>query len=107
MIQCRFLSDSTTGQCVGFAFSGHAGSREAGRNVVCAAVSSAAYLTANALTDVLHSKAEITEQDGVLHLRVPPADEPKCRPFLQALKLHIENLEEQYPKYINMSDKEV
>ncbi|QNO17076.1 ribosomal-processing cysteine protease Prp [Caproicibacterium amylolyticum] len=106
MIQCRFLVDSENACCVGIEFSGHAGG-EKGTDIVCAAVSSAVYLTANAVTDVLFVKADITAEDGYLRLQIPVADEPKCRPFFRALEVHIQNLREEYPKSINMSNKEV
>lgn len=107
MIQCKFLMDSTAACCVGIEFSGHAEAGEVGTDIVCAAVSSAVYLTANAVTDVMFVKAELVVKSGYLWLQVPVVDEPKCRPFFEALRLHIQNLKEQYPKYINMSNKEV
>ena len=42
---------------VGFCISGHAGAGSAGRDIVCAAVSSAAYMAANTLTDVIGAGA--------------------------------------------------
>ena len=103
MIQCSFLHSN--GICVGFELCGHTG--QYGQSILCAAVSSAAYLTVNAITDVLHIPADVDEKDGQLLLRVSVKDEQCCRSFFAALRLHLENLEEQYPKHIHMSDKEV
>lgn len=105
MIQCSFLQNPETSHCVGFTFSGHALAAEYGHDPVCAAVSSAVYLTANAVTDVLHIPAEIEQRDDFLHLRVQEKDELPCRPFFAALRMHLENLRDEYPKNINVSDK--
>ncbi|MCH3972258.1 MAG: ribosomal-processing cysteine protease Prp [Oscillospiraceae bacterium] len=107
MITCSFLSDSQTGQCVGFELQGHAEDAESGSSIVCAAVSSAAYLVANAVTDVLQVPAEESENDGHLLVRVSAAQQKRCAPFFQALRLHLANLKEQYPQQIHMTNKEV
>ena len=49
---------------VGFCISGHAGAGSAGRDIVCAAVSSAAYMAANTLTDVVGAQPDIALADG-------------------------------------------
>lgn len=52
MIRADFLS-LPDGRLLGFRLCGHAGWGEEGTDIVCAAVSSAAYLVANTATDVL------------------------------------------------------
>ena len=59
------------GSLTGFTVSGHAGAGSAGRDIVCAAVSSAVYMAANTVTDVLHCPADITVGDGLLSLDIP------------------------------------
>ena len=49
----------------GFEISGHAGGN-AGRDIVCAAVSSAVYMAANTVTEIIKVRADISEQDGYL-----------------------------------------
>ena len=53
----------------GFEISGHAGG-SAGTDIVCAAVSSAVYMAANTVTDVIKIHADISEQDGYLKFSV-------------------------------------
>lgn len=53
----------------GFEIRGHAGGN-AGRDIVCAAVSSAVYMAANTVTDVIKIHADISEQDGHLKFSV-------------------------------------
>ena len=52
MIQFRLAERN--GNFVGFSVSGHAMFDEAGRDIVCAAVSSAVQLTVNGITEILH-----------------------------------------------------
>ncbi|ARP50109.1 MULTISPECIES: ribosomal-processing cysteine protease Prp [Caproicibacterium] len=107
MIRCSFLLDTDTQQLIGFSFRGHANDAESGNSIVCAAVSSAAYLTANGITDVLHVPARVSEQDGLLTVQVSNTAAQQCGPLLESLRLHIIGLKEQYPKQICMRNKEV
>ncbi len=53
----------------GFEISGHAGGN-AGTDIVCAAVSSAVYMAANTVTEIIKVHADISEQDGHLTFSV-------------------------------------
>ena len=92
----------------GFAVSGHAGAAPAGSDdIVCASVSSAVYLTANAVTDVLGVNARISlEEDGFLSLFVQKKDQERCKAFFQALWIHLEQLSQQYPKNLEVFQTE-
>lgn len=91
---------------LGFALSGHAGTFAEGENIVCAAVSSAALLTANAITEVLHA-GDAQDGDGYLRVRVPAKDAARCAPMFQGFRLHMNGLAQQYPDHISVCDKEV
>ena len=106
MILVKFFT-MPSGGLTGFRMSGHAGAGEAGTDIVCAAVSSAAYLTANGITEILHVNAQIDVADGEMYLSILPRDVPACHDFLAAFKLHMLGLEEQYPKNIKVSYTEV
>lgn len=54
----------------GFSLCGHAGAGVAGEDIVCAAVSSAAYMAANTVTDVVGARATVDAGDGALTLEV-------------------------------------
>ena len=56
---------TASGEIVGFSIDGHAGFGEAGTDIVCAAVSSAAYMTVNTITEVLHADAHVSADDGI------------------------------------------
>lgn len=102
MIRVDFLADRD-GRLLGFSVEGHSGYAEAGEDIVCAAVSSAVYLTVNTATDVLHiSPLALRADDGEMFFRIEPKDEQACRDILAGLKLHLIQLEEQYPDFIQV-----
>lgn len=92
---------------VGFCINGHAGAGSAGRDIVCAAVSSAAYMAANTLTDVVGAQPDIALADGLLRVSVPVAERPKCDVILRGLMMHLTQLAGQYPKNIHITYTEV
>lgn len=94
---------------MGFSCSGHAEYAGNGQDIVCAAVSSALYMAANTITDVLCITPDILradEQSGMA-LRVSQGDAAACRTVLAGLKLHLIGLEEQYTEYIQVAYMEV
>ena len=105
MIRAEFLTKN--GAPLGFRISGHSGASNAGTDIVCAAVSSAAYLTANTITDVIGVPADICVEDGFLSLKIPAADADSCGVLLKGFRLHMAALKEQYPTNIKLIDTEV
>ena len=85
----------------GFSITGHSGYARHGSDIVCAAVSSAAYMTANTITDVFHSDAEASESDGEMNLVVKDGGE-NALGILEGFRLHMEQLREQYPRFIKI-----
>ena len=88
---------------VGFDLDGHCGG-VAGRDIVCAAVSSAAYLTANTLTEVCGLSADVSEADGKLHLRLTDKDISRGDDVMNGFYLHLKGLHDQYPTKIEIID---
>jgi uncharacterized protein YsxB (DUF464 family) len=93
------------GTLCGFDVQGHSGSAVSGRDIVCAAVSSATYMAANTLTEVCGCQADITEADG--RLRVVVAETDKAQEVLKGLHIHLQGLVAQYPKFITIQLTEV
>ena len=85
---------------IGFLLVGHTADNdtEEGR-IICSAISSAAYMAANTVTEIIGNKAKIDVSDGKMSLKL-------ARPYqssqdvLQGLKFHLEGLAEQYHDYI-------
>lgn len=102
-----FILDS--GEIIGFDISGHSGYAEAGQDIVCAAVSSAAYMTVNTITDVMGITVDIAVNEDIGHMRaiVNKKDIPVCSDILKGFKMHLLLLEEIYSPNIKVSYVEV
>ncbi len=85
----------------GFRISGHAGG-VAGSDIVCAAISSAAILAANTVTEACGCRAVVRSDDGYLFLSVVTADLDRCEEVLEGLRQHFEELQRQYPNKIQV-----
>ncbi len=91
---------------IGYTVSGHAGTAAAGEDIVCAAVSSAAYMTANTITEIITADAEATAENGYMHLIVL-GDAPACQPTLRGFLLHMQQMQIQYPNEVHLTITEV
>ena len=64
MIRVKFFH-SENGASLGFSFNGHAGYAAHGSDIVCAAVSSVAYMTANTIIEIMKVHADVNiEENG-------------------------------------------
>lgn len=106
MIRAEFFVTSRQ-RLVGFHISGHAGYAVSGEDVVCAFVSSAAYLTANTITEVIGVSAQAEAEDGDMLVRISEKDAERCKDVLEGLKLHLLNTEEEYPDHVKVIITEV
>jgi len=95
----------TQGKCSGFALHGHAGAGGKGQDIICAAVSSAAYLAANALTEFADGREGLCCKvlQGKNSLRVSLAGQTQVsEALLQGFLQHMRGLARQYPKNIRI-----
>ncbi len=101
MTSVKFLADSKG--LYGFEISGHSSldcDDEVGR-IVCAAVSSAAYMTANTITEIIGDKAEAVVDDAKMLFSVKMPCESTVK-VLEGLKLHLSELSDQYSNNIKI-----
>ena len=91
---------------IGFTMSGHAGAGAAGEDIVCAAVSSAAYMTANTITEIIGAPAAIEVDDGYMHVVATDAVDA-CQVILQGFLLHMQQMQTQYPSRVHLTITEV
>ena len=84
-----------------FTIKGHSGSAEEGRDIICAAVSSAAYMTANTITEVLGVDAEAEVDDGYMYFKFSGSN--AAGDIVKGLLLHLEQLSEQYPDFVKVT----
>ncbi len=85
-----------------FEISGHSGAGEEGFDIVCSAVSSAAYLVANTVLEVLKISADATVRDGYMKLVIPTNNLPETKTLTDGLVLHLTELQSQYPQHIEI-----
>lgn len=91
------------GSFSGFLAKGHSSADENDTEgkLLCAAVSSAVYLTANSLTDVFDKACVISAEDGFFKLSVKEPDMISSK-LIEGLYIHIKQLSEQYPSRIRI-----
>ncbi len=84
-----------------FTIEGHSGSAESGQDIVCAAVSSAAYMAVNTITEILGEEVEASVRDGYMKITLGGKNQA-ATDILKGLKLHISELAKDYPDFIKI-----
>ena len=84
----------------GFLIEGHSGFADEGEDIVCASISSAAFMVANTISEVLKVNARTEVSDGKMKLTVNEEQRHITKDILLGLKLHLESLAEQYPEFL-------
>ena len=86
---------------------GHSGQAEAGRDIVCAAVSILGCTCVNSLESVCGLIPLVTEnEEGVLAFRLPemnPEENEKAQILMGALKQGLTDLAENYPRNVKLT----
>ena len=99
MIRVNFYKKD--GLFKGFECKGHSSLGEEGNDILCAFVSSACYMTANTVTEVLKLDAAARDADGYMRLDIKDAPE-KAQDILEGMLLHFKELEKDYPDEIKV-----
>ena len=86
---------------VEFTINGHANGKY-GTDIVCASVSSAAYMAVNTLTEVMRIDCQAEDRDGYMHLKISKENAKKAKDVLDGFRLHITELALQYPNEIKV-----
>jgi hypothetical protein len=79
---------------------------ESGTDIVCAFVSSACFMTANTVTDVIGLDADATATDGYMRLNIKESP-TKAQDILNGMVLHLTELSKDYPDNIKVIISEV
>lgn len=87
----------------GFVISGHSGYSEEGSDIICASVSSAVYMVANTLAEVVGADIDVKINDGFMEVRIPQFSR-ETDILVEGLRLHITQLSQQYPQYVIVKD---
>ncbi|MDE6659832.1 MAG: ribosomal-processing cysteine protease Prp [Eubacterium sp.] len=91
---------------IGFEAKGHSMSAPHGEDLICAFVSSACLMTANTVTEVIGLDAVAEADDGYLKLMIKDSAN-SAQDILNGLKLHLSELQKDYPENINVIISEV
>lgn len=88
---------------LGFVLDGHCTADEEDEEgrLVCAAVSSAAYMTANTVTDIIGADCDIEVDESYMALEIKEKL-AECQPILRGFILHLNSLAEQYENHIEI-----
>lgn len=106
MTRIKFLFSENS--CIGFEISGHSDYADEGEDIVCAAISSAALLTANTITEIIGVDADAkADDDGYLKFVVSASDAENCKNLFAGLELHLSELSKQYPHNMKVISTEV
>lgn len=84
---------------------GHAEFDEYGKDIVCAAVSSATSMTVNGLCEILKSDLETETKSGILKVYIKRPDD-ESEKFLKAYMLQMRNINSEFPKNIKVTEEE-
>ncbi len=85
----------------GFEISGHSGYAPHGEDIVCSAVSSAAIMAANTITEQAKARADVRSEDGYLYLMLSDESET-AQAVLRGFMAHLNDISKQYPQYIKI-----
>ena len=103
MIKVKFYKNGDL--LTGFKCKGHSGTAESGSDVICAFVSSACYMAANTVTEVMGLDADAADTDGYMRLNIK-ASPKKAQDILNGMRLHLTELEKQYPNTVKVITEE-
>ena len=100
MTTAKFLfSDETV---ISFELSGHSGAGEEGTDIVCSAISSAVYMAANTIIEIMRLNPETVVRDGYLKVQMNSEDARKSKVITDGLYLHLSELQSQYPNNLKL-----
>ena len=102
MIKVSFLKKD--GSIIGFELCGHSGFAQEGADIICSAVSSAAYMVANTVTEILNEDAAVEVDDGYMKLIAPKVTEHN-QVLFKGMALHLNALAQQYEDYLSCKEK--
>ena len=101
MTSVKFFAEENL--IVGFEISGHSSvdcDDEVGK-IVCSAVSSAAYMTANTITEIIGDKADIEVSEAKMFLKLKNPSDYSVK-VLEGLRLHLNELSNEYSNNIKI-----
>ena len=87
---------------ISFELSGHSGAGEEGTDIVCSAISSAVYMAANTIIEIMKLTPKTVVRDGYLKVKMTLEDARKSKVITDGLYLHLSELQSQYPNNLKL-----
>lgn len=84
-----------------FILKGHSDFADKGSDIVCSAVSSACYMAANTITEILGVNAKTETDDG--YMRFSVSGSGAAADIIKGLKLHLEAISREYPEFVSVA----
>ena len=104
MTKCEFFTEED--RITGFSISGHSGYAEAGKDIVCAAISAIVTLAEATINDVCGAKAKVRvkEEDARVTLTLPAScdEEDAVQAVLAGMLLTLAGMRDDYPDFIEV-----
>lgn len=85
---------------------GHSGFAEAGKDIVCAGVSTAGQMALIALREVLMLDVEFDIKDAYLHVKLENFENSEAQVVLRAMEKTLEDIAKNYDKNVRMEVRE-
>ena len=101
----RLTLHESGGRLTGFECVGHAGYAEAGRDIVCAAVSILTTTCVNALESVAGIAPRVQASPGKMILSLPQDAGHDAQVILQAMRQGLRDLAEEYPRFFQLIER--
>ena len=104
MTRCEFFTADE--RITGFSISGHSGYAEAGKDIVCAAISAVVTMAEATINDVCGAKAKVRVKDeqARITLTLPTScdEEETVQAVLAGIMVTLLSLQEDYPDFIEV-----
>ena len=104
MIKCEFFTEDD--RITGFTVSGHSGYAEAGKDIVCAAISAVVTMAEATINDVCGAKAKVRvgEDEARITLKLPKScdEEETVQAVLAGMMVTLIALQEDYSDFIEV-----
>ena len=105
MIRVTIFKQPEQQRITGFQVEGHALFAEAGKDIVCSAVSAVTVGTVNAAEALLNVHMRTEMRDGFLHATLPetkPDADEKIQLILESMTVMLQSIEASYGEYIRI-----
>lgn len=101
MIEIRVLSQAD-GKASGFTVTGHSGTAERGRDIVCAGVSALTQTALLGIMEYLHREVDYDVASGKLSVRLKSAPDDLTEAILQSMLLGLTEIQKLSPEAVHI-----